>query len=160
MLNPRTQATLQRLEDAEWFSAVGQAVEGPFVNVASWEEAFRWCGSEPWDDLMLEAANRYSEQVARASPERFRGWNDAALEVRSHVLPMVTRKLAPILRGINPPAAFERSVRWDMIHVCMEAEFADVYPPGFFASQAYWYVSGHFPCGWEGEFPEGRLVLY
>ena len=42
----------------------------------------------------------------------------------------------------------------------MEAEFADVYPPGFYASQAYWYVKGHFPCGWQGEFPNGTLIIY
>jgi hypothetical protein len=35
-----------------------------------------------------------------------------------------------------------------------------VYPPGFFASNAYWYIKGHFPCGWEGEFPKGTLVIY
>jgi hypothetical protein len=58
------------------------------------------------------------------------------------------------------PGAFVDTVDWDILHVCMEAEYADVYPPGFFASQAFWYVQGHFPCGWEGEFPAGRLVLY
>lgn len=159
-LNPRTQATLKALEDAEWFSAVGREVEGPFVCVPSWGEAFRWCGSAYWDGLLLEAANRYSEKVAGASPERFGTWNSVALEVRKHVLPLVKRKVEPVTLAVNPPAAFERAVRWDMIHVCMEAEFADVYPPGFFASQAFWYVEGHFPCGWDGEFPEGKLVLY
>ena len=52
------------------------------------------------------------------------------------------------------------AVQWDILHVCMEAEYADVYPPGFYASQAYWYVKGHFPCGWQGEFPNGKLIVY
>jgi hypothetical protein len=58
------------------------------------------------------------------------------------------------------PKVFEDTVQWDVLHLCMEAEYADVYPPGFFASQAYWYVAGRFPCGWEGKFPAGRLVVY
>jgi hypothetical protein len=58
------------------------------------------------------------------------------------------------------PEIFEDTVRWDILHVCMEAEYADVSPPGFFASQAYWYVQVHFPCGWTGSFPDGKLVLY
>ncbi len=37
---------------------------------------------------------------------------------------------------------------------------ADVYPPGFYASQAYWYASGHFPCGWRGKVPQGKLIVY
>lgn len=42
----------------------------------------------------------------------------------------------------------------------LKARYADVCPPGFYASQAYWYVQGHFPCGWQGEFPKGKLVVY
>jgi hypothetical protein len=55
----------------------------------------------------------------------------------------------------------EASVRWDIIHLCMEAEYADLYPPGFFAAKGYWYVAGHFPCGWHRNFPkEGKLIIY
>jgi hypothetical protein len=56
--------------------------------------------------------------------------------------------------------AFVNAVRWDILHLAMEAGFADVYPPGFFASQAYWYACGHFPCGWRGKFPQGKLIIY
>jgi len=55
---------------------------------------------------------------------------------------------------------FEHCVQWDILHVCMEAECADVFPAAYYASQAYWYVKGHFPCGWEGEFPKGKLIIY
>jgi hypothetical protein len=24
----------------------------------------------------------------------------------------------------------------------------------------YWYRQGHWPCGWEGDWPEGRLVVF
>jgi len=24
----------------------------------------------------------------------------------------------------------------------------------------YWYRTGHWPCGWEGEWPEGRLIVF
>lgn len=160
MLHPRTVATLDRLRGVEWFHAVGKERKGPFVNVHSWAEAVQWCGSDDWRDLQLEAANRYCEQLVKRSRERFRTWNDVAHKVREVVIPFVKEKTEAVIRANDLPKAFQDSVRWDMIHLCMEAEFADVYPPGFFASQAYWYVEGHFPCGWDGEFPDGKLVLY
>jgi hypothetical protein len=160
MLHERTLATLDKLRGVEWFSAVGKEVKGSFVNVHSWAEAVEWCGSDDWRDLQLEAANRYCEQLAKRSLERFRRWNVVALEVREVVIPFVENKTGAVIHANSLPKTFENSVRWDMIHLCMEAEFADVYPPGFFASQAYWYAEGHFPCGWEGKFPDGRLVLY
>lgn len=42
----------------------------------------------------------------------------------------------------------------------MESEYADVYPPDFFAARAYWYRARHFPCGWNGDFPKATLVIY
>ncbi len=159
-MKPETLAAFDRLERADWFSALGQPREGPFVIVSSWEEALEQCGSDQWQDLILEAANRYSEAVARKDAERFRLWNMVAVEVRSVALPLVERTLRSVGAVNGLPKALEDAVRWDMIHFGLECEFSDVFPPGFFASQAYWYLNGRFPCGWRGDFPEGKLVLY
>ena len=64
------------------------------------------------------------------------------------------------MRENNLPKVFEDTVQWDILGVCMEAEYADIFQPGFYASQAYWYINGHFPCGWEGKFPNGKLIVY
>jgi hypothetical protein len=72
----------------------------------------------------------------------------------------VREKIRDVRTAHNLPQAFEDTVQWDILHLCMEAEYADVYPPGFYASQAYWYANGHFPCGWHGQFPEGTLIVY
>jgi hypothetical protein len=81
-------------------------------------------------------------------------------ELKSLTVPLVQRKTSGIIQQHHLSKAFEDAVQWDILHACIEAEYADVYPPGFFASQAYWYVKSHFPCGWEGEFPEGKLIVY
>lgn len=73
---------------------------------------------------------------------------------------LVREKTKRVVEENELPKIFLDTIDWDILHVCMEAEYADVYPPGFFASQAYWYVKGHFPCGWVGEFPDGKLVVY
>lgn len=44
---------------------------------------------------------------------------------------------------------------------CTSPEWEDLHgAPGFFAAQAYWYSVGHFPCGWDGEFPAGTRIIY
>jgi hypothetical protein len=159
-MHPRTRATLDELERSDWFSAVGQRVEGPFIVVGSWEEAMKWCGSDAWQDLILEASNRYCEAIARRSLDRWNSWNEIVEEIRPVVTALVRRKIRSMVANHNLPKVFEDTVQWDILHLCMEAEYTDVYPPGFFASQSFWYVNGHFPCGWEGPFPEGKLVLY
>jgi hypothetical protein len=75
-------------------------------------------------------------------------------------VPLVKQKIAPVVVSHQLDKTFEDTVQWDILSVAIEAEYADVYPPGFFASQAYWYVHGHFPCGWQGDFPDGTLMIY
>lgn len=160
-MHPRTVATLEKLEEATWFSKVGvQDAEGYAIVVSSWNEAMKYCTSPESKLLWLEAANQYRERLVERSKERFKHWNEIVAEIRPVVSSLVSRKLDNVVRENNLPPAFENRVRWEMIHLCMESEYADVYPPGFFASHAYWYVVGHFPCGWQGEFPSGTLVIY
>jgi hypothetical protein len=59
------------------------------------------------------------------------------------------------------PKIFLDTVDWDIINLCIECEFADFVPPGFYVGQAYWYVVGHFPCGWSGPLSRGgRIIIY
>jgi hypothetical protein len=30
----------------------------------------------------------------------------------------------------------------------------------FFIDLMKWYPLGHFPCGWDGQYPVGKLIVY
>ena len=104
--------------------------------------------------------NQYCERLVERSRDRFNQWNDVVGDVKPTVIAFVQRKIEAVVREHNLPKVFKDTVKWDVLGVCMEAEYADVYPPGYYASQAYWYTKGHFPCGWKGKFPEGKLIIY
>ena len=159
-MKPEAQDAFDQIEQADWFSAVGQPREGPYIILQSWEEAIEQCGSAEWSGLILEAANRYGEAVDRRDHERYQQWNTVARDVKQVVLPLVERKIRPLCAALGLPTVVESCIRWDLIHFGIECEFADVFPPGFFAAEIYWYTQGHFPCGWQGEFPEGTRILY
>jgi hypothetical protein len=156
----RTRAMLEELEKAEWFRCVGQKDTEVALVLSSWKEAIDSCASDEWQDLILEAANQYRERLLSNSKERFSQWNKIVQEVKPFTVSLVARKTEKIIKENQLPKIFEDTVNWDILHVAMEAEYTDVYPPGFFASNAYWYVHGHFPCGWQGDFPNGKLIVY
>ncbi|HEX4861999.1 MAG TPA: hypothetical protein VFV07_12230 [Rhizomicrobium sp.] len=128
--------------------------------LGSWKEAVESCGSLDWENLCQEAVNQYSARIIERSPREYERWNDVVMAVKPASEALVREKVRSVVADHNLPKAFVDAVKWDILHVFLEAEFADVYPPGFYASQAYWYTKGHFPCGWRGVFPEGRLVVY
>lgn len=159
-MHPRTSATLVELERASWFSRVGVRDTENAIVLSSWVEAVEQCSSTDWENLCLEAANQYRERLQERSPGALVIWNELAVSLTPTVRALVRRKVDGVLRVHHLPRVFEDTVQWDILHTCLEAEFADVFPPGFFASQAYWYSVGHFPCGWQGDFPRGQLIIY
>jgi hypothetical protein len=159
-MHPRTVATLNQLENATWFSRVGAKDTAVAIVLPSWQEAVVYGSSIDWQNLCLEAANQYRERLVERSMDRFEKWNDIAQEMKKITIPFVAKKIEGVVRANGLPKSFENAVQWDVLFVCMEAEYADVYPPGFFASNGHWYIQGHFPCGWRGDFPAGMLIIY
>jgi hypothetical protein len=159
-MHARTAATLEKLYQAQWFRYVGIRDTEVAEVLNSWKEAIKSCRSLAWENLCLEAANGYCEKLARQSPERFEKWNDIVDEIKPVTQALVREKTEEVVEANELPEIFLNCVDWDILHLCMEAEYADVCPPGFFAGQAYWYVSGHFPCGWRGPIPDGKLIIY
>lgn len=161
MLNPRTLATLDRLHDLEWFRNVGLADTDAAVVLTSWDEAVTSCSSAEWEDLCMEAANQYRERLLERGFSNLSRWNEVAALVKPLAKALVREKTETIVATHGLPKVFIDTVEWDIIHLAMEAEYADVVAPGFYASQGYWYAEGRFPCGWQGTFPDGgRLIIY
>ena len=160
-MHPRALLTLEHLDENEWFTQVG--LKGDIADariLSSWQEAIDHCSLIEWQNTRLEAANQYRERILKVSKERFVSWNEIAREVRKVAIPFASRKIQSVVRENNLPAVFGQAVEWDVIHVCMEAEYTDVVPPGFYSGLCYWYTVGHFQCGWEGGFPGGRPIIY
>ena len=163
-MHPRTKAALEQLETANWFSQVGTmyGVSQPekIIMLSSWQEAVEQCSTIEWENLCLEAQNQYRMRLLEKNKDRYRQWNDVVEMLKPTTIPFVQHKIEATVKQHDLPKVFEDTVQWDILGVCMESEFADVYPPGFFASNAYWYMKGHFPSGWQGEFLKGTLIIY
>lgn len=159
-MHQRTIESLTELEHVEWFANVGRPDSGQAHFLSTWNEAMASCNGETWESLCQEAANQYRSRLAERDVARFREWNTLVREIKMTTMPLVLRKTKDVVDANHLPKGFIDTVQWDILHLCMEAEYADVYPPGFFASQAHWYLKGHFPCGWVGDFPGGQLVVF
>jgi hypothetical protein len=159
-MHPRTAATLEELRGAEWFSRVGVRDTATATVLSSWQQASESCAGLAWIATQHAAVDQHYRRIRERSSSEHASWNEVVLLVRPTVISLVHDKTQTVVREFGLSKPFVNAVAWDVLHVCMEAEFADLDSPGFFANQAYWYKAGHFPCGWEGAFPNGRPVIF
>jgi len=128
--------------------------------LTSWDEAIQHCASDRWQHLQLEASNQYRERLLERDRSEYLKWNEIVGALKLVTIPFVDARLAILARQENLPSVFRDMVQWDILGVCWEAEFSHVCEPGWYAGNAFWYMNGHFPCGWLGELPGGRPIIY
>ncbi len=158
-MNERTKSTLVELRSVAWFQNAGKHDVQQVAVLASWADAFESISSDQWRDFQHEATNSLTMQLFQTNKLRYNRWNDVLAEIRPVVIDLVREKIAAA--GVMVyPKDFPISVEWDIMMLLMEAEYSDVCPPKCFAALGFYYVRGHFPCGWEGDYPQGRLIVF
>jgi hypothetical protein len=156
-------AELERLKTdlqvIPWFANVGTFAGGGYARTESWEDAKRAGGSAEWESVELFFANALGDALVTKDPELYEQWNTVSeplaefLRVHVHESAL-SRYRAPIPKGVVD------GVRWNLLHAGMEQFFVESVPPGFFTEVVGLYKSGLFPCGWVGEPPRGRLIVF
>ena len=155
-----------RLRAVDWFSRCGEPVTStssiPIERVPSWQAAARQCSEPIWENVQLEAQNQLTSWLHlhdRGGSER---WNQLVAGHKASVVdPLTEAKWRPYQRKHALDARMVSSVQWDVLGALMENSYlGSGHGCSFFLQLLTLYEAGHFPCGWNGEWPGGALLVY
>lgn len=159
-----TDATTRKwncLRECAWFSQVGRQPVENMLQVRTWLHAVACCASLSWENAQIEALNELGAKVQMKDRTRYFGvWNPLAKEATKAADALIADLLMPILHREKLPGIIRQRISHDLSGIYLEFEYSDIATPGFFTRLAEVYQSGHFPCGWEGEYPDGRLIIF
>lgn len=154
-------AMAARFQAAELFSQVGKLANAPdVVGISNWTEAIRSLESDEWDSITHDAWNDLMAGVNGVSSKRFQKWNDIGKAIDAVLLPVMDAAIEHVSQSERVSPEFSIIVRRDVRLACIEAEYSDIFKPGLHRLLATWYLAGHLPCGWRGEWPVGSLIVF
>jgi hypothetical protein len=160
----QTKVTLAELQEADLLANAGRPIQSSgIVVVKSWQEAMNLCTSKEWDNLRLEGENLLTEALSSRCRDRYnKTWNNTAIELNQLIAPVLTDKLDALARRGRLPKKVRQIIHCDVRAICMEAEYLDIVPAGWYTNHLKpWYLKGHLPCGWTGEFlREGTVMVF
>jgi hypothetical protein len=150
---------VDQLARVPWFENIGRAVSpnNGVKQIFSWAE---WGGPE--DSALAEISCRqqsYYDELIQASK------NKAANEVWERIQSIVFQNAIPRVpydanrdTWYGPTAAVWHAA-WTagLIALCL---FLSQAIPADLQDQWDWFAQGHWPCGWMGEYPKGKLMVY
>jgi hypothetical protein len=167
-MNPEVVAFLERVSKAKLFSNVGKLPPNDEIaRVHTWEEAYRACNSQSWEDFLGHRHNEMALQISHDpnDSETCDEYDAFVIEVRSRLDTI----LQPIVEKLPISPQQQKKVfgiaRGDLLRACIEIEYKEFITSPWHLELADWFFRGHFPCGWEGDWPEdgvrnGKLVIY
>jgi hypothetical protein len=113
-----------------------------------------------WADTVLDASNDLTEFLHAKYPTEYSRWNEIARKAREEV----ERGLAPLVQVAAAEASlgsdFVDSAKWVILSALVESAYTSCRPPVFFLRLLPVYEAGHAVCGWQGERPKGKLLVY
>lgn len=152
---------IRDLDSIDWFGNVGNAIEsdlGDIVSVSSWHDATERCGPE-WEDVVTKARNDLTMYLNRTCKAEFQDWNNVIGSITKE-LQEPWQQIREKVMQLNLPTVVADCAEWDTMHALAEEHFRQCNPPVFFAKLLKVYELGHFPCGWNGTWPDGNLVIF
>jgi hypothetical protein len=160
-LKPATREFLLALHEITFFAHVGSPSSDPTArHVHSWIAAMRNCNQQDWNNAQLDMSNDIGRRVRSVSKRLYSTWNSVVHRVNPHIEYLFRRKLRlfRVKFFFYPPLT--HSIRCDLRRCCIEKEFQDLCGTGYSTRIGEHYLNGHLPCGWEGDYPRGRLIIF
>lgn len=155
-----------RIAAIRWFEHCGEPFTGklsmPFEQVTSWAEAERHNAEPAWETATLEAQNQLSLWLHLHAKPRYQQWNEIMVKHQtSSISPATGDRLMALQKEHQLAQAFLDTTRWNLMGALMEDTYRDTgHPVYFFHELLEVYEAGHYPCGWVGTWPEGKLLIY
>jgi hypothetical protein len=158
--------TLEILKKVDWFSRVGQEIElessmtGKIEQCHSWDEALE-ANNVHWRNIKLRAQNQLTMFLDVKHHELYQTWNDVVGEIKPFIDELF--QVNPIETNLSKVADIETIKKitvQDIRRLLIEASWSHLAEPVFFTPVTFWYIKGHFPCGWRGEYPNGKLLVF
>ena len=102
----------------------------------------------------MESINLCRDVLVTTARGRYQQWNS--------IVDTIKYILRDTFEEVNEtyPKDVSKNVEWVLLNYLVEKEYEDLYPNGYYQKWIKWYFAGHHICGWQGEFPDGKLIIY
>lgn len=159
----------------DWFSRVGKLDYDlkHYSHCSSWKDTCDLTISPDWKSAKNRSIQWMRKVIMEYDIDRYQEWDDLVEETKSVSHDFVENDLLPLI-PMDYVEKISPILKFDFLNILMEAHYADILEPYeckndeeefsylFFQRVFDVYLSGHFPCYWEGIFEKdkGRLVVF
>ena len=156
----------------DWFSQCGKPIQEPttsfdIVRLHSWQDAMEAVSDREWEAVTLDARNNLTKFLFRYHLKKYSStWNQIAYAANAFCQTDIYPKVEARLENVMKPKRVQMicaDVRQTLRGAFHERFYRDLDPPPhiwFYSGLVQFIEAGHYPCGWQLPWPDGRLAVF
>jgi hypothetical protein len=132
------------------------------TRVATCTDAMKHTNTDKTSEFLVESMKFVGERVQQIDYNLYNLWNIFAAHGKTHLAEINDKYIFPRIPRDIDARDVAGMVNWVIVGATIERCYAivGVVEPMWATRWCQLIVDGYFPCGWEGEFPNGRLIVY
>ena len=151
------------LDGIDWLSKCGTTSIRLKINsmpVADWKDAISMCESVEWENFQLDRQGDITVYLTKHYKNEYSEWNIVTDYIKDFLTYKVLPKIEKVIQDKSLPTIIYQSIQWDLVSIFQEKIYEKYNIPKFHDNILQVYEQCHFPCYWNGKFPQGRLLFY
>ncbi len=155
---------LERVRANAWFSHVGEPLkEGEhYDRVYDWADAVKSLSSRPSGDAFNDMGNdsKFGTRQPFEDLDLRAKWKQVGEQFEDDLQVVLDRAVEMAPAPARKVKELRTTIGWCVILAAREVWVLEHLERPIFVPLVDLYLRGHLPCGWNGDYPQGKLVVF
>lgn len=156
------------LVNCSWFKKCGCAeyytYDFEIYPISTESEAVKGILSTKWENICLEERGNLTAYLSCNHKDKYKHWNYEVEIIKKEYLPQIRERLEKNVKEHNFSEEISKEllneISFNIISIFMADFYSEYYQCAFYENVLKIYLTGQLPCGWDGKYPEGRIMVY
>lgn len=117
--------------------------------------------SVKWENICLDKKGDFTTYLFKNHKAEYnKYWNDEVETIKEQYLSKITEKVNMALINSGLSVDILDDISMNLLSIFMLEYYSEYYSCDFYNKMLKIYLAGHLPCGWIGEYPDGKFIVY
>ncbi len=154
---------IETIFNCQWLQRCGQTdnLEFDVEYLKNIRDVERNINSTKWENLCLDRMGDFTTYLQKNHKAEYnKYWNDGVRMIKEQYISKLSEKVNFILTNSDLSVDILDDIKMNILSIFMLEYYAKYYSSDFYTKMFKIYLAGHLPCGWFGEYPNGKFIVY
>lgn len=154
---------IKQVMECNWLKNCGK--EGDFgfevEYIKSQSKVKKLINGIKWENICLEECGDLTAFLHIHYNEDYnKYWNEMVKKIKKDYISVISESLEAALQDNKDKDSIIIDIKSNLVTIFMLNFYSEYYKSDFYDKMLEIYLSGHLPCGWNGDYPEGSFIVY